>query len=454
MRQQQRQAGRAQAQRPHAAPRRRVLPSIELLDAITESGRPADALVASFLRERPWLMGRERGETLRRVDDVLRRRSQLDWWIERAAHGLAPSGRLRVIAHSALVEGQPAARIVKLFDGGRHMPEPLGGREESFVAAIEGQALLQAAMPLSVRAAYPAWLEPELREAFGGKLEIEMLALAEPAPLDLRVNLLKATREAARVALQAEALQAEPTALSPIGLRLDRRIDLGRCVALAQGLVEPQDEGSQIAALLVDARPGHYVIDYCAGAGGKTLALAAAMQNRGRLVAADLAVGRLQRARTRLKRAGASNVEIRNSAAERKWFKRQAGRFDRVLVDAPCSGIGSWRRIADARWRLAPNDLDELVVRQRDILVDAAKLVAPGGRLIYVTCSVLPRENENQVEAFLAAHAEFAPMPVAAVWRAVIDGPCPAEGTYLQLTPARHGTGGFFVAVLERKFSE
>jgi 16S rRNA (cytosine967-C5)-methyltransferase len=429
------------------------LPSIELLNAVTESGRPADAIIADFLRERPWLTGRERGDTLHRVDDVLRHRGQLDWWIERAAHGLSANARLRVIAHLALAEGQPAARIARLFDGGHHMPEPLGGREESFVAAIEGQALLQAAMPLAVRAAYPPWLEAELRQAFGERLEFEMSALAEPAPLDLRVNLLKTTREAARVSLKAEALNAVPTIHSPIGLRIDRRIDLGQCVALGQGLVEPQDEGSQIAALLVDAKPGHYVVDFCAGAGGKTLALSASMRNRGRLVAADLAAGRLLRARARLKRAGANNVDIRDSITERKWFKRQAGRADRVLVDAPCSGIGSWRRITDARWRLVPNDIDELVDRQRGILADAAKLVAPGGRLIYVTCSVLPRENEQQVAAFLSAHAEFAAMPVPLVWREVIERPCPVNDIYLQLTPARHGTGGFFVAVLERKLS-
>ena len=430
-----------------------MLPTIELLDAISDDVRTADAVIADFLRERRWLVGRERGQTLQRVDGVLRRRSQLDWWIARAAHGLAPSGRLRVIAHLALVEGLPAVRIAKLFDGTRHMPKPLGGREESFLAAVEGKPLSDAAMPTSVRANYPAWLETELRQVFGAKLELEMMAFAEPAPLDLRVNRLKVTRDAARAVLRAEGLKAEATAWSPLGLRLDRRIDLGRCNALSQGLVEPQDEGSQLAALLVDARPGQFVVDFCAGAGGKTLALAAAMQNRGRLVAADIAAGRLRRTRARLTRAGIDNVDIRNSVTERKWLKRQAGRADRVLVDAPCSGVGSWRRIPDARWRLRPEDVEELVVRQRSILADAAKLVAPGGRLVYVTCSVLPRENAQQVAAFLATQADFAALPISAVWSEVLECRCPTDDMYLELTPARHGTGGFFVAVMARKFN-
>jgi 16S rRNA (cytosine967-C5)-methyltransferase len=443
----------AQRGRQQTPQRRFIQPSIDLLDQITASSGSADRVTANFLRSRPWLAGRERGDTLHRVDDVLRHLGRLDWWIARAAHGLPPSSRLRVLAHLALAEGQPAPRIAALFAGGRHMPEPLGGREESFIAAVAGQGLLQDAMPLPIRAAFPAWLEPTLRSAFAERLELEMFALAAPAPLDLRVNTLKATRAAALAALEREGLKAEATALSPLGLRLGRRIDLGRCQALADGLVEPQDEGSQIAALLVDARPGQFVVDYCAGAGGKTLALAAAMQNRGRLVATDLATGRLLRAKARLKRAGAHNVETRDSNAERKWLKRQTGRVDRVLVDAPCTGIGSWRRIPDARWRLKPQYLEELVARQRGILAEAAKLVAPGGRLIYVTCSVLPRENEEQVAVFLGAHPGFVVVPLPAVWVDVIGSSCPSDGPYLQLTPARHGTGGFFIAIMERKLS-
>ncbi|HYM30816.1 MAG TPA: RsmB/NOP family class I SAM-dependent RNA methyltransferase [Candidatus Cybelea sp.] len=429
-------------------------PAIDLLQAINDSSKPADAVIANFLRDRDWLTGHARGVTLRRVDDVLRRRSQLDWWIAREARGLPPTARLRMIAHLIVAEGQPIERIETLFDGGRYRPRRLDEREQAFSAAVANRSLLDPAMPSHVRGSFPQWLEPHLREAFGDDLDIEMQALAAPAPLDLRVNTLKSTLAAARALIRAQGVEADPTPLSPVGLRVAYRIDLGQFPALHDGVVEPQDEGSQVAALLTAAGPGQFVVDYCAGVGGKSLALAAAMQGRGRIVAADVLSGRLQRARQRFKRAGAHNIETRETSSERKWFKRQAGRVDRVLVDAPCSGIGSWRRIPDARWRLRPGDIGELVRRQAEILREAAKLVRPGGRLVYVTCSVLRCENAGQVEAFLADHGAFSVKPIAAVWGETIGGSCPTDAPYLQLTPARHGTGGFFVAILERKATD
>jgi 16S rRNA (cytosine967-C5)-methyltransferase len=213
-----------------------------------------------------------------------------------------------------------------------------------------------------------------------------------------------------------------------------------------------QDEGSQLAALLADARPGMRVVDFCAGAGGKTLALAAGMKNRGRLVACDVSARRLERAGRRLRRAGIGNVERRLLSNERdKWVKRHALGFERVLVDAPCLGIGTWRRNPDAKWRAGPADLAELRERQRQILRSAARLVRPGGRLVYATCSLLREENEAQAEDFLAAEADFAPLPAARAWAEAIGGPSPASGDYLFLTPARHDTDGFFVALFERR---
>jgi 16S rRNA (cytosine967-C5)-methyltransferase len=194
------------------------------------------------------------------------------------------------------------------------------------------------------------------------------------------------------------------------------------------------------------------VIDFCAGAGGKTLALAAAMRNRGKLVACDTAGWRLDRSGQRLRRAGASNVERRALASERDpWVKRHAKSFDRVLVDAPCLGVGSWRRNPDAKWRATPQDLAELQIRQHDILQSAARLVKPGGRLAYVTCSLLREENEAQAERFLAETPDFTLVPMAQAWQEVLGTPCPATSDFLRLTPARHGTDGFFVALFERK---
>jgi 16S rRNA (cytosine967-C5)-methyltransferase len=310
-------------------------------------------------------------------------------------------------------------------------------------------------MPRAVACDLPDWLEPHLDAVYGRRLEDEIAALNTPAPLDLRVNALKADRDTARRALAAERIHTEATPWSPLGLRLKHRAPLAGTAAFKDGLVEVQDEGSQLAALLADARPGMRVVDFCAGAGGKTLALAAQMKNRGKLIACDVSEWRLDRAGRRLRRAGISNVERRPLSSERDpWVKRHAESFDRVFVDAPCLGIGSWRRNPDGKWRAGPQDLAELAPRQRDILASAARLVKPGGRLIYATCSLLREENEAQAEAFLAANPDFALYPAARAWAETIGGPSPGGDDYLRLTPARHGTDGFFVAIFERAIQE
>jgi 16S rRNA (cytosine967-C5)-methyltransferase len=306
-------------------------------------------------------------------------------------------------------------------------------------------------MPRAVACDIPDWLEPHLAAVYGRRLEDEMAALNAAAPIDLRVNSLRADRETARRALAAEHITAEPTPWSPLGLRLKHRAPLAGTSVFKDGFVEVQDEGSQLAALLADARPGMRLVDFCAGAGGKSLALAAGMNNRGKLVACEVSAWRLERSARRLRRAGVSNVERRTLTSERDpWVKHHAKSFDRVFVDAPCLGIGSWRRNPDGKWRARPQDLAELVERQRDILASASRLVKPGGRLIYVTCSLLREENEDQAEAFLAAHPDFALYPAARAWEETIGGRSPAGDEYLRLTPARHGTDGFFTAIFER----
>jgi 16S rRNA (cytosine967-C5)-methyltransferase len=221
--------------------------------------------------------------------------------------------------------------------------------------------------------------------------------------------------------------------------------------AFKNGLVEVQDEGSQIAALLVDAKPGQTVADYCAGAGGKTLALAAAMDNRGRIVACDIDRTRLRHIGARLARAGVSIVETAVLDGEGRAAALAEGGFDRVLVDAPCSGTGVWRRAPDARWRLAPADLGRHVERQRAILAESARLPAKRGWLVYVTCSLLQEENERQIEQFLGNHSEFEILPFNDVWPDTTTVAALGDGPFLRLSPGRHGTDGFFVAVLERR---
>lgn len=436
-------------------PGARVAATIELLDEIvSRSERPADLVANAFFRGRRFIGGGDRRAVSERVWGVLRRWGQLRWWLERAR---APelSGRLVVAADLLLVEGRTLHDVEALFDGGRYRPALLDEAEHRALRQMEGHSLAHPDQPDWVRLNVQEWVAPHLKEAYGEAWGREIAALETPPPVDLRVNRLKATQAQARAALSREGIEAEPMALAPDGLRLKRRLSVVAGQAFQDGLVEVQDEGSQLVALLVGARPGMQVADYCAGAGGKTLAIAAGMNNKGRVVAMDVLESRLERSAQRLRRAGAHNVERRAlSPDNRKWLKRQAGAFDRVLVDAPCTGTGTWRRNPDGRWTLAPQDLEELVPKQAAILDAAARLVKPGGRLVYATCSVLPAENEHQIESFLARHEEFAAVPVAEAWGEATGREPPATlaaGPWLRLSPLRHGTDGFFAAVLTRR---
>jgi 16S rRNA (cytosine967-C5)-methyltransferase len=430
-------------------PGAQVAAAIDILTAIDAGDRPADDIAADYFRRRRYIGAKDRAHIASHVYAVLRHRAALDWWI--AKHGGATVARSCVLASLALVEGWRPDAILACCDGDRFRPARLSQSEQRFVRDLSTHSLRHPEMPRAVANDLPEWLEPHLDRVFGIGLEREMAALNGSAPTDLRVNLLKADREEARRALAAEGVAAKPAPLSPVGLRLRERVPLGNLAAFKQGLVEVQDESSQIAALLADARPGMRVVDFCAGAGGKTLALAAGMANRGKLVACEVSQRRLDRAARRLRRAGVTNVERRALSGERdKWVKRHRGGFDRVFADVPCLGTGTWRRNPDAKWRMRPEDLAELVERQRQILRSAARLVRPGGRLVYATCSLLREEDEAQAEAFLAAETNFSLLPMARVWDETIGGASPGGEDYLRLTPARHGTDGFFVAIFER----
>ena len=427
--------------------------AIGLLDQIEQTRAPADDIVANYFRRHRFAGSGDRGAISEHIYAVLRRRATLDWWIGRQGGGLPLDARRRVLAALALVEDWTPAAISGACDGDRFRPQPLSREEAQLVQALAREKLEARDMPPAARGNYPDWLTPHLEAALGRGLAREMAALNEGAALDLRVNLLKVEdREQARVALLREGVEAARTKHSPLGLRVFERIPLGTLETFRSGLIEVQDEGSQLAALLADARPGMRVVDFCAGAGGKTLALAAAMGNRGHLVACDVSVARLERATQRLRRAGAAIVQRVPLSGERdKWVKRHAESFDRVFVDAPCTGTGTWRRNPDAKWRLRPEDLAELTALQAVILDSAQRLTKPGGRLIYVTCSLLREENETQIEQFLGRHEDFTLLPIAEVWRETVGGEPPAAGDMLRLSPSRHGTDGFFVAVMARK---
>jgi len=431
-------------------PGAQVAAAIDILAAIDLGERPADDVAADYFRRRRYIGAKDRRHIAGHVYTVLRHRSALDWWI--AKHPVDIGPKSRVLAALVLAESWRPEVVAACCDGDRFRPAPLTEAEDRLLRGLTTRTLRHPEMPRAVASDLPDWLEPYLERVFGKGLEREMAALNASASIDLRVNLLKADRETARRALTAEGVAAEPTPWSPVGLRLVERVPLGGLSAFREGLVEVQDEGSQITALLADARPRMRVVDFCAGAGGKTLALAAGMANRGKLVACDVSAHRLERAVRRLRRAGVGNAERRVLTSERdKWIKRHAGGFDRVLIDAPCLGTGTWRRNPGDKWRVTPEDLASLIVRQQEILRNAARLVRPGGRLVYATCSVLREEDEAQAEAFLVAEPEFSVVPAARVWNETIGGLSPGGERYLRLTPARHGTDGFFVAILERQ---
>ena len=281
---------------------------------------------------------------------MLRHWRRLQWWLERA--GARPTPRLRVAA-SMLFESWDLGGLHNVFSGGQYAPEALIPPEAAVLRQLDGQTLEHPDMPLAVRLEVPDWVLPALQERFGPALVPEMTAALEPATLDLRVNLLAGTREAARAALLAEQLDSALTPLSPWGLRIEGRRAVTSGPAFQSGIVEIQDEGSQLVAALVGAAPDMRVVDYCAGAGGKTLAMAMTMANRGHLVACDVSAPRLEGAVRRLRRAGVHNVERHLLVLGDKWAKRRAEGFDRVLVDAPCTGTGTWRRNPDARQRPA-----------------------------------------------------------------------------------------------------
>jgi 16S rRNA (cytosine967-C5)-methyltransferase len=427
-------------------PPARISAAIELLAAIEAAPRkPADAVANDFFRLRRFIGSGDRRAVSDRAWHVLRARRRLGWWLARAESVVTP--RL-LVAASLVLEGWTLDGVAQSFSGGRFAPTMLSADERASLRALEGHTLVHPGMPRSVALEVPDWILPKLEARFGAGLAAEIAALDLPAPLDLRVNLLKTTRDEAVAALAAEGIEAVETPISPWGLRIAGRRPVSSGKAFQDGLVEIQDEGSQLVAALVDARPEMRVADWCAGAGGKTLAMAMTMANRGHIAACDVSAVRLDGAVRRLRRAGVHNVERHLLEPGDKWAKRRAGTFDRVLVDAPCTGTGTWRRNPDARIRLSETSLTELVAKQRELLDRAARLVRKGGRLIYATCSVLPEENDEQVQAFLSTHSDFAVLPLAAVWR--LDGAPPSPGDFLSLTPLSHCTDGFFGVVLER----
>lgn len=409
-----------------------------LIEQVYKFEHPADGVVSRYFREHRSLGPRERATLSDTVYATLREKLKFEW--------LARSG-----------SGSKWRRLAVLgFPGDRDfLKSALTDVERNWLDHCD--AVKDTDLMAPHRHNLPEWLASALREQVGNEFDALVASLNQPAPLDLRVNVLKKKREAVLAELRQASLTCEPTPYSPMGIRLQGKPSLAKLPAFVQGDVEVQDEGSQLLALLLDAKRGEMVVDFCAGAGGKTLAIGAAMRNSGRLYAFDTSGHRLDALKPRLARSGLSNVHPVAIAHERDdRIKRLAGKIDRVLVDAPCSGLGTLRRSPDLKWRQNPQTVAAQAELQQAILHSAARLLKPGGRLVYATCSLLPDENESVVKTFGEAHPDFETVPVAGLLEQAhvpqAASLCTGDaGQMLRLWPHRHATDGFFAAVWQKK---
>jgi 16S rRNA (cytosine967-C5)-methyltransferase len=430
-------------------PAARLSAAIELIGSIDAERVPAAKALKEWGTAHRYAGSGDRAAIAGLVWDVLRRRASSAFLMD------DDTPRARLLGMLKLERGMGVEEIAALCDGSRFAPEPLADKER---AALASRSLDDA--PAAIAGDYPDWLDGFFANVFGWDRVAEATAMASRAPLDLRVNTLKANRE--KVLRSLAHLGAKETPWSPLGLRIElsadaRNIGIHAEEDFIKGAVEVQDEGSQLAALLAAAKPGEQVIDLCAGAGGKTLALAAMMQGKGRLIATDHDKRQLAPIHERLSRAGVHNAEVRTPKGEADPLADIRASADLVLIDAPCTGTGTWRRNPDAKWRMRPGALEVRLKDQIAVLDRAAGLVKPGGRIAYITCSVLPPENGEQVRGFVSRHPEFSVVPpeqtASVLWdkaEAFAEAALRSPEGWL-MTPRRTGTDGFFVSVLKRQ---
>jgi 16S rRNA (cytosine967-C5)-methyltransferase len=429
-------------------PQARLSAAIEIIETIEAQRAPAAKALKDWGAAHRFAGSGDRAAISGLVWDVLRRRASSAWIMDEE------TARARALGMLKLERGMSVEAIAALCDGGRFAPAPLTEAER---AALASRSLDQASPP--VAGDYPDWLDPYLAQVFGAGRVAEAAAMASRAPLDLRVNTLRGKREKLLTALAH--LGARETQWSPVGLRIELAADarnpgIHAEESFIKGAIEVQDEGSQLATLFTAARPGEQVIDLCAGAGGKTLALAAMMQGKGRLIATDRDKRQLAPIHERLSRAGVHNAEVRSPRGEEEPLSDIRASADLVVIDAPCTGTGTWRRNPDAKWRMRPGALEIRLKDQAEVLDRAVRLVKPGGRIAYITCSVLPPENGEQVTAFLGRHAGFSVVPPDQTAAALGEKAEAFAAAALRsaegwlMTPHRTGTDGFFVAMLRR----
>jgi 16S rRNA (cytosine967-C5)-methyltransferase len=409
---------------------------IELIDAtLARPHVPADQVFHSYCRSRRYMGSSDRRAITEIFYSVLRQWPMLEW--------LSPTinGRLALLIYYC-IENTKSLDI--LFDGSEFGPSAIRAEEKKFLSTLSVEKA-----PISAKVGAPLWLWPELC-VWGEETARKLCeSMQQQAPFDVRANPLKTSRQKLQEKFYKKNLLCSQTAYSPLGLRFEKRVDLAQNTLFKEGLAEVQDEGSQLVALLCDAKPGQRVMDFCAGAGGKSLVLAACMENKGTLFLADIHPWRLTKAQERLKRAGVHNYRCQ-VLPDNTFIKRQVGSFDRVLVDSPCSGTGTWRRNPDLKMKLTKDHLESLIQEQKTILQQASTLVRAGGMLIYATCSVLRSENQEQVENFLANNKDFSLLDIQNLWDQTVGTPFPFTEKTLQLFPHSHKTDGFFVACLQK----
>lgn len=430
----------------------RLSASIELLTECESAWKnpkpmPADIVINRYFKSRRYIGSKDRGAIAAFTYQIIRNYALLEWHAMR--HGQEGT-RALAIAALLLMDKIKLSALQANFTGERFAPSHLSQKENTFAKALAGHDLQHADMPDHVRYNYPQWLETDLKSSLGSHWKEELYALAQEAPVDLRTNTLLTSRDALLEALRKEGYEAESTPLSPIGVRLRKRAPVFTSATFKDGWFEMQDEGSQLVSLMLDAKPGQKIIDFCAGAGGKTLAVAAQMKNKGRILAWDTSERRLKQMPERLRRAKVDTVQLHVIESEHDAFiKRHKDSADGVIIDAPCSGSGTWRRNPDLKWRFHTHDLQEIITLQQRILNSAARLVKAGGQMLYVTCSTLEKENEEQIDAFLSQHENFRVVTGDNLCSKVAHREKSPVGM-IRLTPYRNGTDGFFASLLRR----
>ncbi len=432
-------------------PSARLEAVITLLGTIGTVKVPMDTVIGDYMRRRRYIGSKDRAFVANRVYECVRNKARVEWHLmSLGVEEITP--RLSAVATYVFLDDRKKKDVEKLFDGSKYGPEKLTAPESKILEKLYDRNLYHKDMPEDVLAECPPEYVERLKEIFCDNFADEMAAMLEPAPLDIRTNIVQASREKVKDFLKADGVESDETPYSPWGLRARGKTYLSRTKAFGKGWIDIQDEGSQLIALACDPQPGQQVLDYCAGAGGKTIALANAMEGKGRIVAMDIDTRRLNKSKDRFKRARVSdNVEVRSLEDPKnlKWLKRQKGKFDIVLLDVPCSGSGTWRRNPDMRWITYGPELEELQTIQAEILEKVRDIVKPGGKLVYATCSLFREENENQVETFLKDNDDFKLVDLSQNWPSSNPNPC--KNPMMRLTPAQHQTDGFFAAVMERK---